>query len=236
MRRPLTILATLALCAMPVAVSADPGGQFPGAPVDSRTLRVQEKVDSLFEAGEYGRARFIYENELAPIGDKYAQYMLGYMHLTGTGVEENPALGSAWYRLAAERGNSKFSAVRDQLMESLDGAELARSDAYFGELLEQYSDAVILLRLIRTDLRRLEDRTGSRLGGDGASVSVFDPRTGSTLSADYFNAVERRISVRVAYLNAILGEPNASDTDVREVDLNALEDRVDLYIARLRNR
>ncbi len=235
MRLPLTALAMLAL-GVASSASADTGGNFPGAPADSRTLRVQEKVDSLFEAGEYDRARFIYENELAPIGDKYAQYMLGYMHLTGTGVEENPALASAWYRLAAERGNSKFSAVRDQLMETLDAAELARSDAYFGDLLEQYSDAVILLRLIRTDLNRLEDRTGTRLGGDGAAVTVIDPKSGSSLSADYFRSLEDRTAARIEYLNAILGVPDDANVDVREIDPNTLEERVDRYIERIRKR
>ncbi len=51
---------------------------------------MQRKVDQLFERGDYERAYFIYRNELAPAGDKYAQYMVGFMHLTGMGIDEDP--------------------------------------------------------------------------------------------------------------------------------------------------
>jgi len=66
---------------------------------ESRTLALQNKVDRLYDRGEFKRAYFIYRNELVPLGDKYAQYMVGYMLLTGTGVDEDPVSASAWYRL-----------------------------------------------------------------------------------------------------------------------------------------
>ena len=37
---------------------------------------------------------FIYREELAPLGDKYAQYMIGYMHEHGKGVDKDPAVAS----------------------------------------------------------------------------------------------------------------------------------------------
>ena len=54
---------------------------FPGDTPDQRTLRVQERVEELYEAGDFDRALLIYRDDLAPLGDKYAQYMVGFMHL-----------------------------------------------------------------------------------------------------------------------------------------------------------
>ena len=59
------------------------GDDFPGNKPNKRVIKSQEKVDALFEKGDYERAAFIYREELAPLGDKYAQYMIGYMYLTG---------------------------------------------------------------------------------------------------------------------------------------------------------
>ena len=74
---------------------------FPGGETDRATLRTQERVEELYVSEAYERAYFIYRNELAPKGDKYAQYMIGYMHFAGTGVPEDPAKALAWYRFAA---------------------------------------------------------------------------------------------------------------------------------------
>ena len=204
---------------------------FPGVHIDSRTMRVQQKVEDLFDAGEYQRALFIYENELAPIGDKYAQYMVGFIHLTGAGVPENPGLAAAWYRLAAERDNPHFVAVRDQLLGSLDEFERGRSDAYFSELMRKYSDAVIILDLIREDLGSAPARTGSRLTSGAGPVMIIDPRTGLTISADEYNRqYKNRIQLRVAYLVRLL-DVDSVDMDVQRLDVDALEDAVDHYIA-----
>ena len=53
---------------------------FPGGATDHATLRTQERVEQLYISKSYERAYFIYRKELAPRGDKYAQYMIGYMH------------------------------------------------------------------------------------------------------------------------------------------------------------
>ena len=193
-------------------------------------MRVQQKVEELFDEGEYARALFIYENELAPIGDKYAQYMVGYIYLTGAGVSEDPALASAWYRLAAERDNPHFVAVRNQLMASLTEFERGRSDAFYEGLMRKYSDAVIILDLIQDDLDSMASRTGSRLSSGAAPVTIVDPRTGSTISADdYDRQLTRRIQSRVAYLVRLLGIGSV-DMNINRLDVGALEDAVDDYI------
>lgn len=230
MRRPLTILAMCAFYVTSPVTFADPGGQFPGAPVDSRTLKIQQKVEALFEAGEYDRARFIYENELAPIGDKYAQYMLGFMYLTGTGVEEDPLLASAWYRLAAERGNEQFAEVRDQLLDTLSETDKVRSDEMYRRLLREYSDLVILLDLVESDMRTLSERTGSRITGGTSPITVINPRPQAGLSpADYYSSVERRLETRVAWMREALARRGIT-IDGRRTTLNDLEDAVDAYL------
>lgn len=204
---------------------------FPGGPVDSRTMRIQQKVEELFDAGEYERALFIYENELTPIGDKYAQYMVGYIHLTGAGVPEDPVLASAWYRLAAERDNPHFVAIRDQLLGSLTEFERGRSDALYSALMREYSDAVILLDLIRDDLDSMAARTGSRLSSGAAPITIIDPRTGFTISADDYNRqLSRRIQTRVAYLVGLL-DIESVDMDVQRLNVNALKNAVDEYLS-----
>ena len=89
-------LLAVVLCA---AAGAQDYKPFPGKVTDSRTLAMQERVEELYVAGNFDRAFFIYENELAPIGDKYAQYMVGFMHLNAQAVPQNKARALAWYRL-----------------------------------------------------------------------------------------------------------------------------------------
>ena len=42
----------------------------------------------------------------ARAGDPEAQLFLGYLYLTGKGVDQDTALAAHWYRLAAEQGNA----------------------------------------------------------------------------------------------------------------------------------
>ena len=105
--------------------------EFPAGNIDSRTVRNQAKVESLYKRGDYKRAHFIYSNELARQGDKYAQYMTGYMYLMGQGVEENPVKASAWYRISAERRAPEFMAVRDQALLVLNEEQRQQSDKLY---------------------------------------------------------------------------------------------------------
>ncbi|MGI9201000.1 MAG: hypothetical protein ACR2QL_08085, partial [Woeseiaceae bacterium] len=91
------LIATMFMMASVGYALAD---DFPGSKPDRRIIKTQQKVDSLFEKGDYDRAYFIYRQELAPLGDKYAQYMVGYMTIVGKGTAQDFIAGSAWYRLA----------------------------------------------------------------------------------------------------------------------------------------
>ena len=232
----LSLLAAVLWCLTTSHAVAQGAGSFPGSAVDTRTMKIQEKVDELYEQGEFQRAHFIYRNELAPIGDKYAQYMVGYMYLTGTGVDEDPLLGSAWYRLAAERNYEGFVDERDQILAAFSDVDLIRSDTLYLQLRRQYSDVVLLLELVNDDLDVLADRTGSRLSGGGSPVTIFDLRSGSSVSADqYFGQVRNRIEARLKFMARELDMPNLN-TDPDQVEVDELETIVQEFVNTIYDR
>jgi len=232
----LRLIAVVALCLTALDVVAQGVGPFSGNTVDSKTMMVQKKADELVDQGDYERAHLIYRNDLAPIGDKYAQYMVGYMYLTGMGVDEDPVLGSAWYRLAAERSFEGFVEERDQILAFFSDVDLLRSDTLYLQLRRKYTDAVLLLDLIRDDLDVLSDRTGSRLGGGGSPVLVFDLRSGSSVSADqYINQVRNQVEAHLKLIAIQLDTPNLN-TDPGKVDLNELETSVEEFVETINDR
>ena len=209
------------------SVQAQLSFELPIGQPDSRTLKVQRKVDDLFEGGEYDRAYFIYRNELAPLGDKYAQYMVGFMHLTGKGVDEDPVAASVWYRLAAERGTPQFLAVRDMLMSDMTAEQREQSDRQFLELRRDYGDLSILLSLIKLATRSAETRTGSRLKATSSPMTVIDPRSAyqTQSSAVYYGRIENQLQEYLVMLSAIGDFPDL-DTDPSSLNIDELERRV----------
>jgi hypothetical protein len=215
-------MALIVLLAAPVAAQRSSGLVTDLA--DPRTLKVQRKVNELYERGEYDRAYFIYRNELAPVGDKYAQYMVGYMHLTGTGTDEDPVAAYAWYRLAAERGTPEFVAVRDQLKHDLQVEDRRRADAYYLELRRELNDLVILLGAIKRYLPERRAVTGSRIATESTTISVVETKTPSRSrsSADYYGSIRRQLEENLKLLSELGGFPDL-ETDPDRVDINEIE-------------
>ena len=209
------------------------GDSLSGAVVDARTLRVQEKVEELFASGDYRRALFIYKNELAPIGDKYAQYMLGYMYLTGAGVEQDYVLASVWYRLAAERGKAEFVGVRDELLGALPQADVGRSDEIYRQLRKRYSDVAVIFEQVKADIRALTTRTGSRLHDNSRSLTVVNPTQRSARPGDsYYQQTRLRFEAGLSFLgdkldiDDLAGEPE-------DVNVARLRAHVEAYLERM---
>ncbi len=227
-------LAVLACLFVSVA-AAQSNDSFPQMPADPKTVRVQNKANEIYDRTEYERAFFIYRNELAPIGDKYGQYMVGFMYLTGKGVEEDRIAASAWYRLAAERGTKEFVQVRDQILRSLDDAERAESDRQFIDLRMKYSDLILIARAIREDFDKLGEPTGSRLTTGSSRLSTS--RQVMTVDmggggAEYHSRIQRRIQARLDYI-AAHEELDISEQDIESVDINAIERQIEAYLQRL---
>ncbi|HEX9851493.1 MAG TPA: hypothetical protein VGA68_00695 [Woeseiaceae bacterium] len=217
----LAVLLSVASC---LAAAGETYKQFPGAPLDERTMRTQERVEQLYEQGEYARALLIFEEDLAPRGDKYAQYTIGYMHLNGQGTPRNSARALAWYRLAAERGTPAFVQARDALLSNLIPGEIAESSRIFADLWKEMGDNRILVDLIRDDLDVLRSRTGTRIPGGAASapLTVIDLSGSGAASANFYEAVQERLQTRLAYLKTNVDiidiEQGSDDAVVQELE------------------
>ena len=207
---------------------------FPGTPLNGKTLRVQNQAEEVYERADYERAFFIYRNELVPIGDKYGQYMVGFMYLAGKGVAEDRVTASAWYRLAAERGTKEFIQSRDQVMATLDATQRANSDRIFVELRQEYGDLVLLAKGIREDYEKLRGRTGSRLSATSSPLAIIDMNAGgvSRSGSDYYGRIERRIKARLEYI-AKHTEIDIIDLGVENIDIDSIERQIAAHLSRI---
>ena len=157
----------------------------------------------MYAAGDYERALLIYEKELAPIGDKYAQYMVGYMHLNAEGTPQDKSGALAWFRLAAERGEPLLAEVRDQLLSEMTPDEVAVSDRIFLELWKSMGDRALLMELIRRDMRTLRGQTGTRIPGSASSSpTTIYKISGEIVGPDFYRDIRNRLAVRIDYLDA----------------------------------
>ena len=187
---------------------------FPAAEIDRRTLRTQEGVEKIFVSGNFDRAYFIYRKDLAPRGDKYAQYMVGYMHFTGTGVPENHSVALAWYRLAAERGEPSISQARDKLQESLSATDVATADSLFAELKAEIGDQALVYRLVQDDLELLRDRR--HMSMKAGPALIIHRRYGYMSGAHYYQLIQNRLADRLAYLKQHLDVVDVDSAETEE--------------------
>jgi hypothetical protein len=207
---------------------------FPGGETDQATLRTQERIEELYVAGSYERAYFIYRNELAPRGDKYAQYMIGYMHLTGAGIPEDPAVALAWYRLAAERGEPVIEAAREQLQKTLSPEQVATADGLFAELRSELSDRVLIYALVQQDLEILRNSAGGGPSKGSGNMLVIDRRYGYMSGAQYYDTVKNRLAARLTYLK---GQVDVVDVQGPEtMELAQIESEIRQLIAEIDKR
>ncbi len=200
-----------------------------GTIIDARTLNIQEKVERLYAEEQYERAHFIYLHELAPIGDKYAQYMLGFMYEHGINVEPNPIEASAWYRIAAERGNDKFNDVSESSLRWLTDEEREAADARYVELRLRYADVAVMFRQVSADYEKLMAvPTGTRIPGGGRSLVTMDPDKQAG-EADLL-AAERRLKRGLVFLSTVLDDQSYNVT-YTELDIRDLDRDVRAYLA-----
>lgn len=206
------LLTALLALAVPAFV-ADAVEPFPGHELDRRTIEIQQKVDSLFEDGEYERAMIIYRNELAPLGDKYAQYMVGYMHLAGKGIEQDVSAAAAWFRLAAERRDEMFARASEQLHARLSDEDRTQANQLFVGLRRELGDAALILELVEEDIALLR-----RSRQDSTLVQRAVDRSAAGSSIQSFNGLESRIRARLDYVGtALRTDPFAIDAEVERL-------------------
>ena len=206
---------------------------FPGEAMNRRTLSTQERVEKLYEAGEYDRALLIYEKDLAPLGDKYAQYMVGYMHLNAKGIAQDKVAALAWYRIAAERGEPVLLLARNKLIDSMTPVELAVSNRIYLDLWQTIGDTKLIMELVREDMSTLKRRTGTRIQGTAASgpALIYRP-TGELFPPNYYRNVRVRLESRLNYLEI---KVEVRDVNIASDDeaLQLLEEQVKAELAAL---
>jgi hypothetical protein len=207
-----------------------------GVEVYAEDRGLQAKADELYHNGHWERAYFIYVNDLSAIGDKYSQYMAGYMCLHGKGVERDKVKASAWYRLAAERDSREFVKVRDELLESMSEEQRLASDAAFLSLRERYSDLALMLRQLEKERRAAkESPTGSRLSGDSSSVLIVNPYTGTTTRSDLKRRRDARMKTHLDYIADKLDiEP--LEPDMSDAEFDGLVQQVEAHLQVINDR
>jgi len=214
---PFALIALL----MAAFASSQTYSSFPGGVTDSKTLRVQERVEELYLSGDYDRAYFIYRRELAPKGDKYAQYMIGYMHVTGAGVPEDPVAALAWYRLAAERGEPSIELARNELQVTLTAGQIAQANEQFAELRGELSDRVLIYALVKDDLELLRDSTVRGSSTTSSNMLVIDRRGGYMSGDHYYQIIRNRLDARLSYLKSqveIIDVADAESSELAEIE------------------
>jgi TPR repeat protein len=226
------IVLSVLLALAPASMTLAQGRGF-----DAPTLRLQAKADNLYRKGHWERAHFIYVNELAAAGDKYSQYMAGYMCQHGKGVERDKIRASAWYRLAAERDGPEFVAMRDQLLESMSEEERQASDAIFLQLRQKYSDLVLMLDSLEDERDAMNEKpTGSRLSASASSITVIDPQSGDMVArSEYMRRLEKRMQARLDYLADKIGSETL-DADMTDQEFGDLRQRVVAYLQVVNDR
>lgn len=222
-------ICTFLILILVLAVSAT-------TPAHAQHRGLQAKADELYHQGHWERAYFIYVNDLAAVGDKYSQYMAGYMCLHGKGVERDAVQASAWYRLAAERGSREFVKVRDELLETLSEEQKAASDAAFLSLRQRYSDLALILRQLEKEREEAkESPTGSRLSGSSSSVLIVDPHAGTITRDDMKRRQEARIQSWLDSIAEMLDiEP--PPPDMNEAEYDRLVQQVKDHLQRINDR
>ena len=199
---------------------------FPGTTPNYRTLKVQEEAATLYTNGDYSQSLKIYAQELAPIGDKYAQYMVGFMHLAAQGVARNLEVALAWYGLAAERQTEEFVSSRNALRALLNESQIKYSDILLKELKRTIGDKALIIPLIRKDIEKLKSRTGSRVRAN--SVMLFKIYMSGEHSDNTIDDQKTRAQIR-AHMKFLQHHiTTGEDTAIEpEYDLESLTREVD---------
>ena len=200
-----------------VSMAAVSQENFLGEEANRAILNLQEAADSAFAKGDYGQALELYQKELAPLGDKYSQYMVGYMYLAGKGVQEDAILASAWYRLAAQRETEQYARIRDSLLVLFNGEQRSRSDQLYTSLRREMGDLTLVGQLVESDLQVL--RRGRSLFLQGATV-----RSMSRQRIDAMDVAAERISARVEMLDRQIVLETTLDDSERETLTKLLRD------------
>jgi len=141
---------------------------------------VQWRFEGLDEL-EKGNTRIAFRHfvHAAEYGDKLSQAMVAEMYWKGRGTSRDRALAYAWMDLAAERLYEPLLVKREQYWAALSEKERARALEAGQGIYAEYGDDVALPRLKQLFDRGKRGMTGSRLGSQIGTRSIY-PGSGSS--------------------------------------------------------
>ncbi len=161
-----TILPALGTVLLLLTAHAGAEGFAP--PLETRDVAVAKRAaEEAYRQKQYEAAFAIYRDDLAPMGDAYAQYMVGIMLLQGQGTEANVTLGAAWLHLAATRsGNADLVRTRDDVFSQLPPATRGEVMALSGDLEIDFGDCGATRHLLALEEDAMAAGTSERRAGD----------------------------------------------------------------------
>jgi len=125
--------------------------------------------------------------------NKSAQYHVGIMYFTGTGVAADKARGAAWLRIAAEQKNPVAVHALELAYTELTPQQHIEADALWRELDKKYGDKVTLPRARAHFEDEKRNVTGSRLGLVGNIKVRYGGLDGDSVgSADDYYADQQK--------------------------------------------
>lgn len=190
---------------------------FPGVDGDPMIRRAVERAERAYKKGDYKQAMWLYETRLVTIGDKFAQYMVGYMHANGEGTERNPETAAAWFLLAAERGHPELVENSQAALRALSPELRDRARRQAEALREDLGDQTVVARLLLTDKEALRVQTGSRSEKCNQNGRITLPDgdniTGRIPVAHYCEIMKERIAGREAYLEQYTVHGDLDDSE-----------------------
>ena len=220
MIRVILIAAALSVSAGSIAGDWQAQREFPGIDEDETVKIAVNEAEQAYARGDFERALWLYERELVPKGDKFAQYTIGYMHANGEGTARDVEAAAAWFLLAAERGHPQLVENSRKALAALSPEARVRARRQAENLRAEYGDQQLLTRLLRRDKDKLREQTGSRSGTcnqPGRITITSDEMKSQTISVKHFcEVMKARIEAREAYLEqyTIHGDlPEAGEQD-----------------------
>lgn len=137
----------------------------------NRVDQMRDQADKHYQAKDYRKAYDDYD-DLAGMGDKFAQYRLSVMNLEGLGTNENVVEAYAWAALAAEADNKSLRSYRDTVWKLVPAEQQKKAKSRAKKLSGRYGDLALARKSKRQATRQLRSCTGSRLGSSCEFVQV----------------------------------------------------------------
>ncbi|QNP39471.1 SEL1-like repeat protein [Lysobacter solisilvae (ex Woo and Kim 2020)] len=171
--------------------------------------------------GHYDEAVDRFERA-AYFADKHAQHYLGLIFWHGQGVATDRVRGYIWSDLAAERGNRRLLAIRENMWSQLSAQERQQAMAEGAAFYDRYGDAVAQPRAEAEIRRFARGMTGSRVGFRNQAMDVLN---GGPINGSFGNATPGMLAASVAVNGGTTGEKLYADERVRLKDYWRAQDR-----------